>query len=173
MSKITDFYTEQGVDSNDMYIQDVLHMDDAWWEGCHNHIQWVFPLMEPSKFNPDAPLLTQEDIDLLRNDCLAQSGAVQAFRRFLRFLGLEWDWSEIIPAADFFKKADVWTYPNHNWLRVTRVLKFLKLVGLEREANIFYNRLTDISNLFNIPAETDKFWFDAVNGNEGIVNVSK
>lgn len=71
MSAIVDFYRdEKGVANPSGYsLFDILHnWEDGDWEGVHDFIQWVFPLKEPSNFNPDAPLLTEEDIALFRAD---------------------------------------------------------------------------------------------------------
>lgn len=38
----------------------------------------------------------------------------------------------------------VWNQPNHNWLRITRVLRSLNLLGLSDEAQPFFALLTTI-----------------------------
>lgn len=32
-------------------------MNDSELENCHNFIQWIFPLAEPSKFNQYCPII--------------------------------------------------------------------------------------------------------------------
>jgi hypothetical protein len=62
------------------------------------------------------------------------------------------------------RAADVWTMPNHNWLRITRILRSLTLLGLEREAQALYACLSDFyrTRRFPIPASTFRYWTGAV-----------
>lgn len=68
---------------------------------------------------------------------------------------------EFTEAADFPDRVpDVWAYPNHNWLRITRVLKSLTLLGLEEEARSLFRRLDEVysSRRFPVTAETFGYW---------------
>jgi hypothetical protein len=60
--------------------------------------------------------------------------------------------------------ADAWAYPNHNWLRVSRVLRSLTLLGLEERARAFYAWLDGVyrGGRFPIPADTFHYWTNAV-----------
>jgi len=136
MSAIIDFYRdEKGVANPSGYSHfDIVHnWSDHDWEAIHDFIQWVFPLKEPSNFNPDAPLLTDEDIAIFQADETIRTAVVSSIHRFFRFLGLrlrpendmiraaihgdktfsQWWVTEIIPAndntpgAEFFTKAQV------------------------------------------------------------------
>ena len=49
--------------------------DDQTMESCQDFIQWMFPLGEASSFNPDAPLLTDEDQRAFRREPLLQKRA--------------------------------------------------------------------------------------------------
>jgi hypothetical protein len=57
----------------------------------------------------------------------------------------------------------VWAYFNHNWLRITRVLISLKLLGLDRESQALFRWLDDAWTLrrFPIPANTYQHWKNA------------
>jgi hypothetical protein len=61
---------------------------------------------------------------------------------------------------------DVWAAPNHNWLRVTRILRSLRLLGLEGEARALYEWLKTLygSRRFPITADTFRYWTEAVQG---------
>jgi len=50
------------------------------------------------------------------------------------------------------RAPDVWSIPNHNWLRVTRILRSLRLLGLEDA----YRR-----QRFPVPEDTFRFWMEA------------
>jgi hypothetical protein len=68
---------------------DIIHnWSDDKWEVAHDFIQWLFPLKEPSNFNPDAPLLTDEDVSVFQADESLKEAMVFSVHRFLRFLGL-------------------------------------------------------------------------------------
>ena len=60
----------------------------------------------------------------------------------------------------------MWAYPNHNWLRITRILRSLRLLGLEGESRSLYAWLdaTYRSGRFPIPADTFRYWTEAVEG---------
>lgn len=61
--------------------------------------------------------------------------------------------------------ADVWAMPNHNWLRITRILRSLTLLGMEGQAQALYERLKDYyqRGRFPIPSNTFRCWTDTVN----------
>ena len=135
MSQLLDFYRLAEPDSEGRMLYEIWAWDDAALEQCHDFIQWMFPLAEPSGFNPDAPLVSEED----RLAFLRESQLRKAMRRslsvFLAFIGLALaPDGRVVRAPDFEHRLAVWKYPNHNWLRITRVLKSLRLLGLEAEA---------------------------------------
>ena len=91
MSAILDFYRdEKGVPNPSGYSHfDIVHnWSDDDWEGIHDFIQWVFPLKEPSQFNPEAPLLTDEDIAIFKADDELRGAVEASVHRFFKFLGL-------------------------------------------------------------------------------------
>lgn len=151
MSKITDFYNGRGVDQHGRTLEFILAQDDAWWEECHDHIQWVLPTNKPSQFNPNAPLLTLEDIVLFKSSNIMVANARMSFHRFISFLGLQYDFSHnrIHAGPNFASLLEpVWLIPNHNHLRVTRCLEFLKLIGSYNELDAFYQFLVGMRNVY-------------------------
>src|SRR5262245_5587601 len=62
VSRLLDFYRGEGTDAEGRRLDDILAWRDGRLEAVHDFIQWLFPLPEPSRFNPDAPLLTPHDI---------------------------------------------------------------------------------------------------------------
>ena len=139
MSKITEFYTGGREPHHQHTLAEMWEKDDDFWEYSHSHIQWAFPLNELSNFNPDAPLLTEEDIAVFKSDPKIQLNFLMSFCRFLNFLGLDYQEKKVVE-TEFFEPI-VFKMANHNWPRITRVLKSLVLVGLEQEAVAFYNTL--------------------------------
>ena len=137
MSQLVDFYRGKAKDSERRSLEQILAWDDDDLEAIHDFIQWLFPLPEPSQFNADAPLLTPEDIRAFKSDSLLQANLLKSFRRILTFLGLALtEEGQVVEGPNFAARVpDVWAVPNHNWLRITRVLRSLRLLG--REAGLF------------------------------------
>ena len=61
------FQLNEGTDSKGRYLNDLWQEDFYFYESCHDYIQWMFPLAEESEYNPDAPVLTEEDIIFFQN----------------------------------------------------------------------------------------------------------
>jgi len=166
MSRLVDFYRGDATDIEGRWLSEILAWDDEEFELVHDFIQWLFPLEEPSRFNPDAPLLTATDRAELQCDPVIRENLLKSYSRILTFLGLSRnDAGGIDEGPNFSRRADdVWQSPNHNWLRITRILRSLYLVGLEAEARQLYARLDAIytSRRFPITAETFGYWTEAI-----------
>jgi hypothetical protein len=133
-------------------------LEQIWWwsddelEHCHDFIQWMFPLDEPSAFNSDAPLVTEEDRAAFRDDERVQAAMRRSFSVFLRFLGLALTPDGTVIRGDNFQsRSSLWRHPNHNWLRITRVLKCLRLLGFEAEARALWQFLRDLHEKDGFP----------------------
>lgn len=59
---IVAFYRNQRPDSQRRMIEDIWLWDYQKLEYTHDYIQWLFPLQQKSRFNPDAPLLNDQAI---------------------------------------------------------------------------------------------------------------
>jgi hypothetical protein len=90
----------------------------------------------------------------------------RSFDSMLTFLGLTTDADGgVVEGPNFAARvADVWSVPNHNWLRVTRILRSLALLGLEERAVALFRRLDAFysQRRFPITAETFRYWSEAV-----------
>jgi hypothetical protein len=162
LSQLTEFYHDEGgVDCEGRTLGQLLNYDDDALEYTHDVIQWLFPLKEPSNYNCDAPLLTKEDIEEFKKDSHLQYKMLWSFCRFLRFCGLRWDGKDIQFAENFNERREtVWARFNHNHLRITRVLKCLKTLGLDDLAEPFYDKLKEIYEWkkFKITPESFRRW---------------
>jgi hypothetical protein len=168
MTIIIDFYRETASDSEGRFFSEILAWNDDQMEEAHDFIQWLFPLLEASRFNPDAPLLTAVDIATFRAESILRDNLRRSFQRMLAFFGLvQRSDGHVVEGSHFgLRSPEIWSYPNHNWLRITRILKCLTLLGLESEARRFFAWL-DSENLrrrFPITGETFAYWANAVNG---------
>lgn len=168
MCRLVNFYRGEATDSEGRFLKDLWDWADDELEAVHDFIQWMFPLPEPSQFNPDAPLLSEEDIAAFRSDPLLQTNLRKSFERFLAFLGLLLTANgQVVDSPNLMARArDIWSYPNHNWLRITRVLRSLRLLGLEAEALAFYDRLKTFFDhrKFAITTDTFQYWTEAAHG---------
>ena len=104
----------------------LLQQTDHQAEATHDYIQWLFPLDEPSRSVNGAPVLTELDIDEIRQSSLAQSNLAESARWFLGFLERNNHWI---------------TNYNHNHLRITRVIKSLCLLASDKAADEFRDKV--------------------------------
>jgi hypothetical protein len=166
VSRLLDFYRGHSTDSEGRWLRDLWTWEDDALESVHDFIQWLFPLPEPSQFNPDAPLLTPADIAAFRVEEPLRANLRRSFERILSFLGLaERPGGTIAEGPNFAdREPDVWTMPNHNWLRITRILRCITLLGLESDAQALYACLNGFykSRRFPIPDTTFRYWTAAV-----------
>ena len=155
MSKIVDFYLG-GQDNKGRSIDEILSWSDAKIEAVHDFIQWVFPLHEKSLHSINTPILSKEDIDILSNSDIAKANMSSCLDRFSDFLGLN---------DNDQKKINFWANEgNHNLLRITRIIRSLRLFGLEMEAYEFYNKVITIGKDNSLPIVTMQFWTNALVG---------
>jgi hypothetical protein len=165
MSRLVDFYRGLAADCEGRRLQEIWDWPDREWEYVHDFIQWLFPLPEPSRFNPDAPLLTAEDVQSFRDDEQLRANLRLSFARMLTFMGLTATTGTVAEGPNFAARAaDVWEAANHNWLRITRVLRCLTLLGLGAEARALYAwlEMTYRQRRFPIAPDTFHYWTDAV-----------
>jgi hypothetical protein len=166
MSRLVDFYRGQATDTEGRFLKDIWAWDDDSLESVHDFIQWLFPLPEPSQFNPDAPLLSTEDIAAFQRDALLGANLQKSFERLLTFLGLARNPDGgVTEGANFAaRKPEVWAAPNHNWLRITRILRSLYLLGQAAEAQALFACLNTFyqSRKFPIRDSTFRYWSAAI-----------
>src|ERR1022692_4596159 len=118
MSRLLAFYRGVQTDTEGRLLEDILVWTDDDLEAVHDFIQWLFPLPEPSQYNSDAPLLTNEDIAAFKSDPVLQANLMKSFERILAFFGLSLSEGKVADGPNFKARvADVWASPNHNWLR--------------------------------------------------------
>ena len=148
----------------------ILDYTDPELEYHHDYIQILFPLPERSEFNPSAPIIDEATFHAFRNSKELQGQLRKAFERILSFYGFEIIDSTIvhgitiIPAANFASASKGWVRKfNHNHLRITRILRSLRVLGLEEEAKVFLQALTDVyESTEGIGGHSLMFWQRAV-----------
>jgi hypothetical protein len=170
-NRIVDFYAGGTPDHRGRYSSEILKWSDDELERVHDYIQWLFPLPERSGFNANAPVLDRQTNQEFRSRPDLQRNMRASFLRMLAFYGLEVVEScppTVRRALSFADHADWLTASNHNHLRITRILKSMRTLGLETEATAFFNCLVDIyseesaKDFPGISDETFHFWRSAV-----------
>lgn len=169
MSQITDFFALKSPDTKGRMLFHMLGLQNSQIEGSHDLIQWMFPTAEPSKFNPDAPLLTEEDVTEFKKVPELQNNLRWAYSRFLLFLGLKVEDNKVVKGDNFEDRfEEVWGYWNHNFLRITRAISSLRTLGLMSESWALYEGVLDVCSTEPVPIteHTKDFWRAAVTGKE-------
>jgi hypothetical protein len=164
-SPIIRFYSGEGTDSRGRSLADLQALDHARMEYYHDFIQWLFPLRQTSAYNPDAPLLTDTDIAAFHARPELRVNLGRSFAAFLAFLGLEYLDGAVWQAAGGAERNKLFVIPNHNWLRITRVLLCLKTLGLDEECQAFFRYLEEVNGRGgSVTPETFAYWQDAARG---------
>lgn len=117
-------------------------------ENNHDYIQWMFPLDEPSQAVSGAPVLNDFDIDEIRENQLVTENLEESVRWFLGFL----------------ERNDHWIAKyDHNHLRITRVIKSLRLLASDEAADEFRDKVIALAgdNLNLVDEEARDFWNSA------------
>jgi len=151
--QIIAFFQCAGTDDDDRTLEQIIRWDDQLWNCCHNHIQWVLPTDEQSRFNEDAPILDETLQQIFKADRSLQLNLRRGLQRFMSFLGLslEGDFDsgdrlQVVKASNFNKRIlTCWRGPqNHNWKRLSRALRCLGLVGMVMEQKALFACLLEI-----------------------------
>lgn len=152
---IVNFLRGIGPDFLGRKYHQLVGRDDEQMERCHDQIQWMFPLHESSKFAMVCPIVNEEIVqDAIRyrevNDNLRL-----ATERMTSFLGIG-------KFHDVEKQQGWLNDKNHNLLRVTRIIRCLRLFELEAIALSFYQAACDAEKNFALDPITLSYWEKAL-----------
>ena len=122
MSALADFLAGRSPDAHGRTHSGILAWPDEELEARHDFIQWLFPLPEASRAVPGSPVLGQADIEAVRASPAAQRNLAAATGRMLAF----------------YRARDHWLRGHdHNHLRITRIIRSLRLLAGEAPADAF------------------------------------
>ncbi len=165
--QIINYYLGSGTDDKGRTLTDVLNFTDSELESVHDYIQWLFPTFEMSAYHPEAPIFTADSAMAFVETGLIMDNARFAFDRIMQFYGMAYLDStnkETVVRYDF---SNNWvTRGNHNFLRLTRILKFLNIVGMSNEADALFAALCGVyaAQPVVVGRRTLKFWIEASEG---------
>lgn len=138
-SPLIAFYSGHGADHRGRTLSGILGSSDEWLEREHDYIQWLFPIGERSPYNPEAPIVDSEAIDAFARQSDLRSNQQLAFQRMMLFYGFEVDYDidddgtitvYVDRSKNFERQAQRWLRPtNHNYKRITRILKSTSLLS--------------------------------------------
>jgi hypothetical protein len=166
MSRVVQFYRLENVHPLKYTIEEMWQWDDRQLEKMHNYIQWWFPLDEPSGNSLGAPILTMDEIEQFHTDKEIRVRLLKSFSIMMNYYGFAFDdkTGKIGKAKDFEKHSG-WLFPdNHNYLRITRILKSMTLLGFPEISKALLGVLEGLYKEYRvyIGPKTWKYWSDSL-----------
>lgn len=165
------FFEGTGTDDKGRYIYEIKNYSDEYLEKSHDIIQRIFPLKERSRAQPDSPVITEDQINNIKKSKEAMLNFIDVIHRMMWFYGFS---TKMIDGKIHFvyshewdeKKKKLLTPRNHNYLRITRIMKCCCLLGLNDVSIALMALLDDIynDNKNMIGIQTYYFWKDASEG---------
>ena len=151
----------------------IVAFSDDELEYHHDYIQILFPLPEGSPFNPAAPVIDEATFYAFRSRSDLQAELRSSLKRMLHFYGFELSRGstgsgaeqdlEISKGTDYHEASKNWNRKfTHNHLRITRILRSLRVLGLEKEARKFFTALKHVYEDGKISQKSMMFWTRAV-----------
>lgn len=158
------FYT-YGKNDQGRALDEILSMSFDDLEKVHNYIQRLFPLDEKSRFDPSAPLSTKTLQNGFKTSSDMRGEMLRAFEVMLSFYGLRRESGIVkIDNDTFDQRKKVWLKgsDNHNFSRISRIIKSLIMHGLEKEGRVFQKFICDFAKNHkdgqHISPKTLKVW---------------
>jgi hypothetical protein len=148
LSAIVDFLEGTGPDGAGRKVGEVLKFGLGALESRHDFIQWLFPTMEPSAAVPGSPVLDAGDVASIKASGRAQAHLIAAQDRM----------------AWFYDQTDHWLQAqNHNHLRITRIIKSLRVLVSDVAADHFRDTiLSKVEHQHAAVGETTlRYWREA------------
>jgi len=147
----------------------IIAWDDRKLESCHDYIQVMFPLPEGSAFAWSVPIIDRATFDAFRTRPELRDRLRDSFIRMLAFYGFELqqtnDGPKVSRGPHFSAAEGNWVRRfDHNHLRITRIIRSLRVLGLEAEATAFYVALREVydSSKGQIGPKSMNFWTRAI-----------
>lgn len=148
MHPLIAFYSGEGTDHRGRTFNGILAFSNTELESCHDYIQWLFPLRDPSPYNPEAPVVTQEVAEAFQASPELQKRMHQALLRMMHFYSMVL--KETPQGFELLLPADAlslhWmTADNHNHHRISRILASLKILGLDAHVAALWQGLQKLA----------------------------
>lgn len=141
------FLSSTGTDYKGRTYTEIINQDDLWLERTHDYIQCIFPTDEPSAY-VSSPIVSIDEAKNMATDPVVTNNLRDGLRRM----------------REFYEKNDHWLTPeNHNYKRISRILRCLTIFGLHKEAQEFFEFAK--MRLLSVPDEK------IAKGKKGTINI--
>jgi len=163
-SALLRFYRHAGHDHRGRSLADIRAFDFGRLEGTHDFIQWLFPLPEPSGASAHAPILGAGDIAAFAAEPALREELLRSLDTMLAFYGLarpgSGDEAAVARGTNYPERSREWLDRSHNFLRISRILRCLALLGCKPEARAFLACLEEIvrENGWAVGSDTLGYW---------------
>merc|ERR1719326_1301837 len=162
------FYSNTRPCRPDNRFIDEIHRD---WKGRyklleqrHGYIQWLFPIHEQG-MNHLACILHKPELEQMKADPLIRLRVKRSFELMLDFYGFEFKneaTGELTVAEHHVARFENLINHSHNFLRITRILKFLGLMNMPHYQTgflvAFLEQILLYCNLFGVARSLKNYW---------------
>ena len=142
------FMKGEGYTPSGHSLQWMWEQSDESLEKNHSYIQYMFPLEKRSLYNPEAPVIRDDEMKALASSL----PAVRNIRTSFNVMYIFWE-----------SHGKGYGEENHNYLRMTRCMRFLKRIGFDREADRLKLLMDTLNKENNVNKKTLKYWEEAYN----------
>lgn len=162
-AKLLNFLRGDISDDNGRYIYNILAFSRHQLEVTHNYIQWLFPIDSESSYAYSI-ILTEELAEEIKKDSVAMRNVELAYKCMLEFYGFRWDRKKnkvVKYNSEIWMRLKWLNKGNHNFLRLTRIIRCLTLLGMHTEATELLTALTILSRKYKCMRDSLKYWRNA------------
>ncbi|PVH80238.1 hypothetical protein DL98DRAFT_418826 [Cadophora sp. DSE1049] len=161
MSLLITFYEGTEPDHRGRYLSDILKWNANKLELAHDYIQIIFPLPEESGVQWNAPTINRQVFDAFRARPELKDRLKDSFKKILWFYGFDLiegeDAIRVQRGANWDNHCGHWDVRfDHNHLRITRIIRCLRVLGLEDVAQAFYGALGQ--NARRVSTRSREYW---------------
>ena len=142
------FLLNESCDHKGRMLSDIYKFSDKEIEATHDFIQIVFPLAEPSFWSSNKYFIeSQQQIDSLSKNKNVKEAILQSASWYISFL----------------KRNNHWKNVNdHNLKRITRMIKSVRLIVGDIEADKIKKEIISIKNIEKLVSQKSiKYWKNA------------
>ena len=142
------FLLNESCDHKGRMLSDIYKFSDKEIEATHDFIQIVFPLAEPSFWSSNKYFIgSQQQIDSLSKNKNVKEAILQSASWYISFL----------------KRNNHWKNVNdHNLKRITRMIKSVRLIVGDIEADKIKKEIISIKNIEKLVSQKSiKYWENA------------
>ena len=130
-------------DSKGRYYEDYINQSHLQLEISHDYIQYMFPTDIPSRY-VNTPIISMDEAYILGQNETVRMNLYLATRRMI--------W--------FFNKKKIWHRHDHNFKRISRILRCLRIFGLDDDADLFYDfAVVPLIGAPFVDRKTEEYWW--------------